>query len=80
MPDDKSLPSFEQSLAELETIVRQLESGESSLEEALQAFERGVQLTRQCQSALDAAEQKVKLLTEQADGSISSKDFDNGES
>lgn len=59
-------PDFEAAIAELETLVQRMESGELSLEASLQAFERGVQLTRVCQSALKAAEQRVRLLT--ADG------------
>jgi len=57
-------PSFEQSLAELESIVDALERGDMTLEESLRAFERGVALTRTCQKALDAAEQRVRILTE----------------
>lgn len=53
---------FERSLAELEAIVDKLEHGELSLEESLKQFERGVQLTRACQSALKEAEQKVEIL------------------
>ena len=60
-------PDFEKSLRELEALVQKMESGELSLEESLQEFERGVQLTRQCQAALSVAEQRVKLLA--ADGS-----------
>jgi exodeoxyribonuclease VII small subunit len=55
-------PDFEGSLAELETIVERLEQGELSLDESLQQFERGVQLTRLCQSALKQAEHKVEIL------------------
>lgn len=55
-------PDFEGSLAELEAIVDRLEQGELSLDESLQQFERGVQLTRQCQSALKQAEHKVEIL------------------
>ncbi|MGE5154187.1 MAG: exodeoxyribonuclease VII small subunit [Bdellovibrio bacteriovorus] len=57
-------PSFEQSLTELESIVEALERGDMTLEESLGAFERGVALTRSCQKALDAAEQRVRILTE----------------
>ena len=53
---------FEQSLKELETLVEKMEQGDLSLEESLQYFERGVQLTRACQQALKAAEQKVETL------------------
>jgi exodeoxyribonuclease VII small subunit len=56
------MPDFERSLAELESIVEKLERGELSLDESLQHFERGVQLTRACQSALKQAEQKVEIL------------------
>ena len=59
---------FEQTLAELEGLVGQLEHGDLTLEAALAAFERGVKLTRACQEALTRAEQKVELLTTAADG------------
>lgn len=55
-------PDFETSLAELEALVECMESGDVSLEESLQLFERGVSLTRQCQQALSEAEQKVEIL------------------
>jgi exodeoxyribonuclease VII small subunit len=57
-----SLPDFEKSLAELETLVAKLEQGDVPLEEALKTFERGVALTRQCQTALRSAQQKVEVL------------------
>ncbi len=56
-------PSFEQALAELESLVETMEQGELSLEESLKAFERGVLLTRTCQQALKEAEQKIQILT-----------------
>jgi exodeoxyribonuclease VII small subunit len=56
-------PSFEESLSELEALVERMEGGELSLEESLGAFERGIALTRSCQQALQAAEQKVEILT-----------------
>lgn len=59
-------PDFETAIAELEALVQRMESGELSLEDSLREFERGVQLTRLCQDALKAAEQRVKVLT--ADG------------
>ena len=55
-------PDFERALAELEGLVERLESGDLPLDEALQTFERGVALTRQCQGALKAAQQKVEIL------------------
>jgi len=59
--DDKA-PDFEQALAELEGLVERLEHGDLPLDEALKAFERGVALTRQCQTSLQAAQQKVEIL------------------
>jgi exodeoxyribonuclease VII small subunit len=56
------LPDFEQSLTELEALVAKLEQGDVPLEEALKTFERGVALTRQCQTALRTAQQKVEVL------------------
>ena len=55
---------FEAALAELEALVQRMETGSLSLEESLQAFERGVRLTRQCQAALEQAELRVKALLE----------------
>jgi exodeoxyribonuclease VII small subunit len=56
------LPDFEQSLSELEALVTKLEQGDVPLEDALKSFERGVALTRQCQTALRTAQQKVEVL------------------
>lgn len=66
--------NFEQSLAELEKLVEQMEEGEISLEDSLKHFERGIILTRACQQALQEAEQKVKILMEK-DGKASLQDF-----
>ncbi len=54
--------NFEQALEVLEELVTAMEEGELSLEESLQAFEKGIKLTRECQSALKKAEQKVQVL------------------
>jgi len=55
---------FEKALAELEQIVENMEHGELSLEQSLKDFERGIELTRACQQALQQAEQKVKMLVQ----------------
>ena len=68
--DKPSIGGLEISLEELEALVTRLESGDLPLEQALKEFERGVKLTRQCQAALQQAEQKVEILlkkTEQAE-------------
>lgn len=65
-PGNTAAPSpvaeFEQSLAELEALVAKMEGGEQNLDESLRAFERGIALYRQCQSALEQADARVKLL------------------
>jgi exodeoxyribonuclease VII small subunit len=61
MPENKP-PDFEQALAELEALVARLERGDLPLDEALKTFERGVELTRHCQGALKAAQQRVEIL------------------
>ena len=62
--------NFEDSLAQLETLVKKMESGQLALEESLQAFEQGIALTRECQQALSQAEQRVHILLEQNGKSI----------
>ncbi|PKM11153.1 MAG: exodeoxyribonuclease VII small subunit [Gammaproteobacteria bacterium HGW-Gammaproteobacteria-10] len=64
MPRKKTANLFEASLAELEQLVEQMEQGDLSLEDSLKSFERGVNLTRICQQALQEAEQKVQILLE----------------
>jgi len=56
---------FEDALHELEEIVKMIESGEHSLEENLEFFERGIALTRQCSSKLDAATLRIKKLADE---------------
>lgn len=53
---------FEKALEELEELVSSMEDGKLSLEDSLQAFEKGIKLTRECQTALKKAEQKVQVL------------------
>lgn len=61
-------PDFEKALTELEQIVERMEQGELSLDESLKQFERGIALTRSCQSALQQAEQKVEILLRKSGG------------
>jgi len=63
-PKKPSLKNFEHKLEELEDLVENLESGDLDLEEALTQFEKGIKMTRECQQALNAAEQRVKILVE----------------
>ena len=67
MAKKKSSNSFEASLVELQALVERMESGKLTLEESLADFEKGIGLTRECQSALTDAEQKVQMLLEKSD-------------
>ncbi len=60
--------NLEKSLADLEELVDELESGDLSLEAAMKKFEAGIKLTRDCQAALKGAEQKVEILLKSAGG------------
>ncbi|GAW94186.1 exodeoxyribonuclease VII small subunit [Calderihabitans maritimus] len=62
--------TFEQALERLEKIVRALETGNLSLEDSLQHFEEGIKLIKFCNHKLEAAERKVSLLVEKADGEL----------
>ena len=68
-------PAFEAALAQLESLVTRLEAGDLPLDEALRTFEQGVRLTRECQGALAAAQQKVQLLLQRGDN-VAIEDID----
>ena len=72
-PKKAKAVNFEAALEELETLVARMEQGETSLEDSLRDFERGIELTRSCQAALAEAEQKVQILLDK-DGEP--EDFD----
>ena len=67
MANRKKPIDFEKSLEQLESLVKEMEQGNLSLEESLKAFENGIKLTRECQQALKDAEQKVELLSRDSD-------------
>ena len=60
---------FEAALEELEGLVERMEEGDLSLEESLKTYERGIALSRACQKSLDAAEQRIEILSEK-DGAV----------
>lgn len=68
---DPAQMTFEAALAELERVVRQLESGELGLDAALGLYERGVALIRRCSAQLEAAEARLEVLTQGEDGTAS---------
>jgi len=60
--------TFEDSLKELEKIVRKLEDGDLALEESLKLFEDGVKLSRECQERLNQAERRIEVLLKDENG------------
>lgn len=68
---------FEQALEQLQSIVKKLETGDVSLEEALKQFEEGVRLSRLCQTYLSDAEKKIEILIQsKTDAQPQMKPFD----
>ena len=68
--------NLEKSLADLEALVEELESGDLPLDQAMKKFEEGIKLTRGCQAALKDAEQKVEILLKSAGGAEALEEFD----
>ncbi len=75
MASEKKL-NLEKSLADLEKLVEELESGDLPLDKAMKKFEDGIKLTRGCQTALKDAEQKVDVLLKSTGGQESLQAFD----
>ncbi len=66
---------FEDAILALEDIVKKLESSNFTLDESIGAFEEGIRLVKICNEKLEAAEQKVRMLTEGEDGIITDVPF-----
>ncbi|MCK5896347.1 MAG: exodeoxyribonuclease VII small subunit [Cocleimonas sp.] len=64
MTKEQKQPDFESAMTELSSLITSMEQGDLSLEAALKNFEKGISLTRICQSALNDVEQRVKILTQ----------------
>jgi exodeoxyribonuclease VII small subunit len=80
---DTSIKDFEAAIAELETIVKKLEDGDLALEQSLQLYERGVQLSRFCHARLEEAERRIEILSDRgelkpAPASFGADDRDRG--
>ena len=67
--------TFEQSMKQLEQIVRELESGDLPLELALKKFEEGVELSKFCSQKLEETERRISLLMQNSSGAIVEKPF-----
>ena len=68
--------SFEDSIKELEKIVKELESGDLSLEKAIKKFESGIKHSTHCNDLLDKTEKRISILLEDSEGNIVDKDME----
>lgn len=68
--------SFEEALAELEEIVKQIDTGQESLESAINSFERGIFLKNYCEKRLKEARLKIEKITKSAEGNISTEEIE----
>lgn len=73
------IADYEKHVAALEKIVTQMESGELSLDKALKEYEKGIALIRECQKALDAAEQKISILSQNSHGEETLEPFEEND-
>ena len=74
LPDVQSMP-VEKCFEELESIVEALESSETSLEDSLRLFERGMKLSARCSAELTRVERRIKMIIEDAEGRVQLRDF-----
>ncbi len=79
MATRKGRTNFAEVLAELEALVETLEDNDTSLEQSMEAFEKGIALSRAAQKLLEEAEQKVMLLTQNEEGEAEISPLDNGD-
>lgn len=77
-PSDIAALSFEDALEELETIVKRLESGQSKLDDAIGAYERGSLLKAHCEAKLREAQARVDKIAKAADGALTAEATDLG--
>jgi len=76
--DDIKKMKFEEALSALEDIVRNLESGEVSLEQSIDIYTRGTQLKAHCEEKLKDATARIEKITKSGDGTLSSTPLDDG--
>lgn len=68
--------SYEESMKELEQVVKELEGNELTLDESIEKFEKGMKLSKHCSELLEGAEKKIAILLENEDGSVTSEKFE----
>jgi len=73
---EEKQPKFEDALAELEGIVNELESGDLTLDQSLERYERGIKALNACRKILTEAEKKIQVLLRTAEGELKTKPFE----
>lgn len=68
--------TYEESMKELEQVVKALESGDLTLDESIKKFEKGMELSKHCSTLLEEAEKKITVLIEKEDGSMEAEPFE----
>lgn len=68
--------TYEESIKELEQLVKDLESGDLSLDESIKKFEKGMKLSKHCSSLLEDAEKKISVLIEKENGEFTEESFE----
>lgn len=68
--------SYEESIKELEQVVKSLEGNELTLDESIEKFEKGIKLSKHCSELLEGAEKKITLLLEKEDGTVETQKFE----
>jgi len=71
---------FEDAMKELQKVTSEMESGELSLEEMIEHFEKGQKLIKTCSSQLNEIQKKIEIITKKSDGSISLENFEYNDS
>jgi len=72
----KKEPTFEDTLAELEGIIAELESGSLPLDKMLERYEKGVKALELCRTMLDKAEKRIEILVRDKDGNLKPQPFE----
>jgi exodeoxyribonuclease VII small subunit len=70
--------SFEEYLKQVETVVKDLESGKLGLEESIEKYEQGMSSLKKCYEILEAAEKKIQILIKSREGKVATRDLDEG--
>lgn len=71
----KEKVNFEETMKQLEEIATQLEKGDLNLDESVEKFEQGMQLSKQCSKILEEAEKRITILLKNSEGELSEQDF-----